>query len=65
MLKTKIPITSVSHQQHVCYCIRTCNVIFLDVQDNTMQYLERFITILSVWQVVNYNSALQHHEKLN
>ncbi|KRZ91707.1 hypothetical protein T08_4199 [Trichinella sp. T8] len=28
MLKTKkIPITSVSHQQHVCYCIRTCNVI--------------------------------------
>ncbi|KRY22695.1 hypothetical protein T12_16709 [Trichinella patagoniensis] len=28
MLKTKkIPITSVSHQQHVCYCIRTCDVI--------------------------------------
>ncbi|KRX80812.1 hypothetical protein T06_453 [Trichinella sp. T6] len=29
------------HQQHVCYCNRTCNVIFLDVQDNTTQYLER------------------------
>ncbi|KRX71448.1 hypothetical protein T06_7264 [Trichinella sp. T6] len=49
MLKTKIPITSVSHQQHsvIMYKIIQCNI-----------WKE------CIWQVVNYNSALQHHEKL-